>query len=106
MEILKVDNLTKIYGKDTNKVVALDHVSFSVEKGEVYGLIGKNGAGKTTLMNILAGLSSADSGTFMIGGKNRDFYKNTIRIGYLPDLPSFFEYLSIGEYLNYLLINI
>ena len=101
VRMIVVDKIEKIF--DNHKV--LKGISFSVEKGEVYGLIGKNGAGKTTLMNILAGLSSADSGTFMIGGKNRDFYKNTIRIGYLPDLPSFFEYLSIGEYLNYLLMN-
>ncbi|MGN1268558.1 MAG: ATP-binding cassette domain-containing protein, partial [Candidatus Aphodocola sp.] len=48
MEILKVENLTKIYGKDKTQVVALDHVSFSVEKGEFVAIVGASGSGKST----------------------------------------------------------
>jgi len=58
MEILKVDNLTKIYGKDTTKVVALDHVSFSVEKGEFVAIVGASGSGKSTLLHLIGYLIS------------------------------------------------
>ena len=56
MEILKVENLTKIYGKDTTKVVALDHVSFSVEKGEFVAIVGASGSGKSTLLHLIGGV--------------------------------------------------
>ena len=81
----------------------LDGVSFSLLEGEIYGLIGKNGVGKTTLMNIMAGLSKPDLGYCLFKELNSD--NNTqIKIGYLPDLPSFYEYLSAGEYLDFLLM--
>ena len=57
MEILRVENLTKIYGKSENQVLALDHVSFSVEKGEFIAIIGPSGSGKSTLLHILGRLS-------------------------------------------------
>ena len=55
MEILRVENLTKVYGKGENEVRALDGVSFSVEKGEFVAVIGPSGSGKSTLMNLLSG---------------------------------------------------
>ena len=62
MEILKVDNLTKIYGKDSTKVVALDHVSFSVEKGEFVAIVGASGSGKSTLLHLIGGVDRPTSG--------------------------------------------
>ncbi|MBQ6282023.1 MAG: ABC transporter ATP-binding protein [Bacilli bacterium] len=70
MEILKVDNLTKIYGKDTNKVVALDHVSFSVEKGEFVAIVGASGSGKSTLLHLIGGVDRPTSGKVFIDGKD------------------------------------
>ncbi len=70
MEILKVDNLTKIYGKDKNQVVALDHVSFSVEKGEFVAIVGASGSGKSTLLHLMGGVDTPTSGKVYIDGKD------------------------------------
>ena len=68
MEILKVENLTKIYGKGDNKVVALDNVSFSVEKGEFVAIVGASGSGKSTLLHLLGGVDKPTSGKVIIDG--------------------------------------
>lgn len=70
MEILRVDNLTKIYGKDTTKVVALDHVSFTVEKGEFVAIVGASGSGKSTLLHLIGGVDLPTSGKVYIDGKD------------------------------------
>lgn len=75
MEILKVENLTKIYGKGTTKVVALDNVSFSVEKGEFVAIVGASGSGKSTLLHLIGGVDRPTSGNVYIDGK--DIYKLT-----------------------------
>ena len=66
MEILKVENLTKIYGKNTTKVVALDNVSFSVEKGEFVAIVGASGSGKSTLLHLIGGVDKPTSGKVYI----------------------------------------
>ena len=70
MEILRVDNLTKIYGKDTTKVVALDHVSFTVEKGEFVAIVGASGSGRSTLLHLIGGVDRPTSGKVYIDGKD------------------------------------
>ena len=70
MEILKVDNLTKIYGKDSTEVVALDHISFSVEKGEFIAIVGASGSGKSTLLHLIGGVDRPTSGKVFIDGKD------------------------------------
>ena len=70
MEILKVKNLTKIYGKDMAKVTALDNVSFSVEKGEFVAIVGASGSGKSTLLHIIGGVDRPTSGKVYIDGKD------------------------------------
>ena len=73
MEILKVENLTKIYGEGENKVIALDNVSFSVEKGEFVAIVGASGSGKSTLLHLLGGVDKPTSGTVYVNGN--DIYK-------------------------------
>lgn len=70
MEILKVENLCKVYGKDTTKVVALNNVSFSVEKGEFIAIVGASGSGKSTLLHLLGGVDRPTSGKVYIDGKD------------------------------------
>ena len=70
MEILRVENLTKIYGKGENEVRALDDVSFSVNKGEFIAVIGPSGSGKSTLLHILGGVDRPTSGRVLMDGKD------------------------------------
>ena len=68
MENLRAENLTKIYGTGENQVVALDHVSFSVNKGEFLAIIGPSGSGKSTLLHILGGVDTPTSGKVYMEG--------------------------------------
>ena len=70
MEILRVENLTKVYGKGENEVRALDGVSFSVEKGEFVAVIGPSGSGKSTLLHILGGVDRPTGGKVFMDGKD------------------------------------
>lgn len=70
MEILKVENLTKIYGKNSTEVKALDNVSFSVNKGEFVAIVGASGSGKSTLLHLLGGVDKPTSGKVFIEGQD------------------------------------
>lgn len=70
MEILKVESLSKIYGKDENAVVALNSVSFSVKKGEFVAIIGPSGSGKSTLLHILGGVDRPTGGKVFLDGQD------------------------------------
>ena len=70
MEILKIENLTKIYGSGENEVRALDDVSFSVEKGEFLAIIGPSGSGKSTLLHMIGGVDRPTSGRILMNGQD------------------------------------
>ena len=70
MEILKVENLNKTYGKGENQVKAVDNISFSVEKGEFVAIIGASGSGKSTLLHLIGGVDRPTSGKVFIDGKD------------------------------------
>ena len=70
MEILKVENLSKIYGNGENEVVAVNNISFSVQKGEFVAIVGTSGSGKSTLLHLIGGVDRPTSGKVYIEGKD------------------------------------
>lgn len=97
--MIEVENLTKKYGSH----VAVDNLSFRVERGMIYGFLGSNGAGKSTTMNMMTGYIAATSGTVKINGydilKNPEQAKKSI--GYLPELPPVYPDMTVYEYLRF-----
>jgi len=96
--MIKVEKLRKNYGR----LKALKDISFEVQKGTVFGFIGRNGAGKTTTMNILTGLMKSDGGKIIIDGMDLSADRDELvkYIGYLPEAPSFYDYMNSYEYLE------
>jgi len=99
MSMIEVKNLTKYYGVK----MALDNISFNVNRGEVLGFLGPNAAGKTTTMRILTGYLPATKGDVTIDGYN--VFENPIevkkRIGYLPENPPLYTEMTVKSYLKY-----
>jgi ABC-2 type transport system ATP-binding protein len=97
--LIEVQDLTKEY----SSVKAVDHVSFTVNKGEILGFLGPNGAGKTTTMRILTGYMPATSGTARIAGYDvfTDSLEVRRRIGYLPEAPPVYPDMVVEDYLDF-----
>ena len=97
--MIEVQDLSKAYGS----VTAVDHVSFTVNKGEILGFLGPNGAGKTTTMRILTGYIPATSGTARISGFDvfNDSLEVRRRIGYLPENPPLYPDMTVETYLDF-----
>jgi ABC-2 type transport system ATP-binding protein len=98
--LIEVNNLTKHYGSK----VALENVSFSVDDGQVLGLLGLNGAGKSTTMNILTGYLGATEGSVTVNGFDmmEEPMKAKSSIGYLPELPPLYLDMKVKEYLDFI----
>jgi len=97
--MIEIQNVTKRYGKK----VAVNQVSFTINKGEILGFLGRNGAGKTTTMNILTGYISSSEGTVTVDGYDilqnpREVKK---KIGYLPEQPPLYMDMTVDEYLDF-----
>lgn len=103
MEKLIVDNLVKTYGAKKQQVTALDHVSLSVQEGELFGLIGPDGAGKTSLFRILTTLLLADSGSASVNGWDvvKEYKQIRRNVGYMPGKFSLYPDLTVQENLNF-----
>lgn len=98
MSVLEISNLSKSFG--SHKVI--NEISFAVPENCIYGLIGANGAGKTTTMKMILGLLKSDGGTIDVCGERVSYgeTKTNRLIGYLPDVPEFYNYMRPKEYLK------
>lgn len=97
--MIEVENLVKRYGNH----LAVDHLSFQVEKGQIYGFLGPNGAGKSTTMNIMTGYIAASEGSVKIDGHDilKEPEEAKKSIGYLPEIPPLYTDMTVGEYLQF-----
>ena len=101
---IEIDKLTKDYETGflrKRKVRALDGLSLTVESGQIFGFLGANGAGKTTTLKLLMRLIYPTSGTARINGRDIDDVSMHALIGYLPENPYFYDYLTAREFLTY-----
>src|SRR4029453_899111 len=104
MTILEIDNLTKDYDVGfwrKRKVRALDSLSLTVNQGEIFGFLGANGTGKTTTLKLLMRLIFPTSGAARILGHDIGEVAMHRHIGYLPENPYFYDYLTAREFLEY-----
>ena len=99
MSIIEINNLSKSYGKTK----ALDNVSFNVERGELFGLIGPDGAGKTTLFRLLTTLLTPDEGSATVDGRDivKDYLYIRSAVGYMPGRFSLYPDLTVEENLEF-----
>lgn len=99
LKVIEVENLTKKYGNH----IAVDNLSFRVERGMIYGFLGPNGAGKSTTMNMMTGYIAATGGTVKINGYDmlKEPEKAKKSIGYLPELPPVYQDMTVWEYLKF-----
>jgi ABC-2 type transport system ATP-binding protein len=97
--VIVANGLTKVYGSAT----AVDHISFKVGRGEIFGLLGPNGAGKTTTILMMLGLTDISSGDVSVLGFNpaREPLSVKRRVGYLPDMVGFYDHLSAADNMRY-----
>jgi ABC-2 type transport system ATP-binding protein len=98
--VIEVSGLTRLYGD----LIAVDHLSFRVEPGEIMGLVGPNGAGKTTTLRSLAGIIRPTAGTITIAGADlaKDPLAAKRALAFIPDEPELFEYLTVEEHLRFI----
>ena len=104
MDDIVTENLTKTYASGwpgRPAFVALDGLSLTVRRGEIFGFLGPNGAGKTTTLKILMGLVRATSGTALLLGQPAGDVETRRRIGFLPESPYFYDYLTAEEFLGF-----
>ena len=97
--MIEVNNIVKQYGSH----LAVDHLSFRVEKGQIYGFLGPNGAGKSTTMNIITGYLASNEGTVVINGHDilEEPEEAKKCIGYLPEIPPLYPDMTVMEYLDF-----
>jgi len=100
---VRIENLTKIFPVPLRRqrVTAVRNISFEVRPGEVYGLLGPNGSGKSTTLKILLGLVTPNQGRAMIFGEDSRDYHSRRDVGFLPENPYFYKFLTAAETLSF-----
>ena len=99
MNAIEVENLTKCFGK----FCAVDHINFTVKRGEIFGFLGANGAGKSTTIRMLCGLLQSTEGTARVGGYDINKEPERVKgsIGYMSQRFSLYEDLTVEENINF-----
>ncbi len=95
--ILKLEDVYKIYGDH----VAVDHLTFNIPAGSIFGMLGPNGAGKTSLIRIITTITRADSGQVYLDGELLN-EKHPSQIGYMPEERGLYKKMKVGDHLMYL----
>jgi ABC-2 type transport system ATP-binding protein len=105
MFAIEIQTLTKTYRRQhlwkTSTARGVENLSFTVNPGEIFGLLGLNGSGKTTTIKLILGLLKPDTGTVRIFGEEVPSTAVLTRLGYLPEVPYFYRYLTAGEILKF-----
>lgn len=102
MYAITTAGLTKVFsGKKGARVLALDHLDLAIPQGEIFGFLGPNGAGKSTTIKLLMGLIRPNQGTAELMGTPVQQPEARKRVGYLPENPAFYDFLSASEYLSF-----
>lgn len=101
MNDIIISNLSKTYGSGKKQVHVVKNISFNVAKGSVFGFIGPNGAGKTSTIKMLVGLSQPTEGTISIAGTSPEDMVTHKKIGFMPESPLFYQYLTGEEFLDF-----
>ena len=96
--VLSVQDITKHYATQ----LAVDHISFDIQEGSIFGLLGPNGAGKSTLLRMITGIFYPDGGSIFFNGKPFDASRDTINMGYMPEERGLYKKMKIGEQALYL----
>ena len=97
MSILRLEEVVKVYGD----YAAVNHVSFDIPRGVIFGMLGPNGAGKTSLIRIITSITKADSGTVWLDGETLN-NRHPEQIGYMPEERGLYKKMKVGEQLTYL----
>lgn len=101
MSEITISNISKWYGTKNKGKYSVKDLNLSIKKGSVFGFLGPNGAGKTTTMKMLVGLTKPTEGSIIIAGGNPDDLSVKKKIGFMPESPSFYLYLTGREFLEF-----
>ena len=101
MSEINISNVSKWYGTKKKGKYSVENLNLSIKKGSVFGFLGPNGAGKTTTIKMIVGLTKPTSGTITIAGGGPDDMSVKQKIGFMPESPSFYLYLTGREFLEF-----
>jgi ABC-2 type transport system ATP-binding protein len=102
MNDIEINKLSKEFYTNAGDVKAVNELTLNIKHGSVFGFLGPNGAGKTTAMKMLVGLIRPTTGEIKIGGADPSLLSTRKRIGFMPESPSFYSYLSGREFLQFI----
>ena len=101
MNVIEIEQLSKTFrGKKGRRIQALDGVNLSIKPGEIFGFLGPNGAGKSSTIKTVVGMERPTSGSVRLFGQSAESSNSRHNVGYLPENPAFYDFLTAREYLD------